>query len=201
MKSLHEILHGKLWKTFRGLPEFVLGPPPREILGPLHTRDWEHVTITLQQLSLVEKAELVQVRFTLRLRDQRSMWMQDRCKVHIDSCMASNDSCFMVTWTMFKKPPLGGRLNTKPGDHGTLNTHNNWFILFYHAWGPAWIEIHWNCIWLRAWSHMASHYTWGSVTTLLHNVGGCVGTAFGHSSFLGLTISWSWLLARVWSGP
>jgi hypothetical protein len=48
--------------------------------GPLHTRDWGPVTIILQALSLVEKPEPVQVRFTLRLRDQRSMWMQDGCK-------------------------------------------------------------------------------------------------------------------------
>ena len=33
----------------------------------------EPVAITLQALSLVEKAELVQVHFTLRLRDQHSM--------------------------------------------------------------------------------------------------------------------------------
>ena len=32
--------------------------------GPLHTRDWEPVTITLQALLLVEKAELVQVCWT-----------------------------------------------------------------------------------------------------------------------------------------
>ena len=37
--------------------------------GPLHTRDWEPVTIALQALSLVGKAEPVQVRFTLCLRD------------------------------------------------------------------------------------------------------------------------------------
>jgi hypothetical protein len=61
-------------------------------LGPLHTRDWEPVTITIQALSSVEK------RFILRLRDQRSMWMQDGCKVY----MASDGSCFMVTWTIFK---------------------------------------------------------------------------------------------------
>jgi hypothetical protein len=41
-------------------------------LGPLHTQDREPVTITLQALSLVEKAELVQVCFSLRLRDQHS---------------------------------------------------------------------------------------------------------------------------------
>ena len=34
-------------------------------LGPLHTWDWEPMTIPLQALSLVEKQEPVQVRFTL----------------------------------------------------------------------------------------------------------------------------------------
>ena len=29
----------------------------------------------------------------------------------------------------FQKPSLGGRPNTKPGDHGTPNAHNRWFIL------------------------------------------------------------------------
>ena len=43
-----------------------------------------------------------QVLFTLRLRDQRSIWMQDGCKRYMDSYMASNGSCFMVTWTIFK---------------------------------------------------------------------------------------------------
>ena len=50
-----------------------------------------------------EKAEPVQVRFILRLRDQWSEWMQDdRCKVYTDSYMASNGSCFVVTWTIYK---------------------------------------------------------------------------------------------------
>ena len=78
-----------------------------------------------------------------------------------------------------QKPPLGGRPNTNPGDHGTPNAHNRWFILFYHAWGPAWIEILWNNIWLRAWSHMTPHSTWKSVTTP-HEVGGVLEQAFGH---------------------
>ena len=99
----------------------------------------------------------------------------------------------------FQKPPLGGRPNTKPGDHGTPNAHNRWFILFYHVWGPAWIEIHWNSIWLRAQSHMTSHYTWGSVITL-HDFGGVLGWPLD-TFFWALTISWSQLLAHVWSGP
>ena len=113
------------------------------VLGPLHTRDWEPVTITFQALSLVDKMKLVQVRFTLRLRDQRTMWMQeDGCKDYMDSHSASNASCFMVTWTILKNHLLGGRPNTKPmGDHDTPNAHNRWFILFYHVWESAWIEI------------------------------------------------------------
>ena len=71
-------------------------------LGPLHTRDWEPVTIALQALSLVTKAEPVQVLFTQRSRNQRSMWMHGGCKVYVDTYMASNGSCFMVTWTLFK---------------------------------------------------------------------------------------------------
>ena len=60
------------------------------------------MTNTLQALSLVEKAVLVQVRFTLRLRDQRSMWMQDGRKIYMDSYTASNESHFMVVWIIFK---------------------------------------------------------------------------------------------------
>ena len=28
--------------------------------------------------------------------------MQDGCKVYMDFCMASNESCFMATWPIFK---------------------------------------------------------------------------------------------------
>ena len=62
------------------------------------------MTITLQALSMVEKAGPVQVHFTLvRLRDQRSMWIEDECKVHMHSYMASSRSCFKVTWLFSKK--------------------------------------------------------------------------------------------------
>ena len=88
-----------------------------------------------------------------------------------------------IEWIMFhghldysQKPLLGGKPNTKLGDHGILNTCNCWFILFYHARGPAWIDIRWNSIWLRARWHMISHYTRGSVTTL-HDFGGVLGRA------------------------
>ena len=99
----------------------------------------------------------------------------------------------------FQKPPLGGRPNTKPRDHDTLNAHNRWFILFYHVWEPVWIEsikttFGWGPghIWLHTtlehpWPHyMTSEVCWDDVWTL----------PFGLSQ-----TSQSRLLAHVWSGP
>ena len=127
----------------------------------------------------MEKAEPGQVRFTLRLRDQRSMWMQDGCQVFLHG----------IEWIMFhghldsfQKSSLWGRPNTKPGDHGTPNTYNRWFILFYHVWGPAWIEVCWNSIWLRARSCMASHLHL-RVCDHTTRFWRCVGTTLGHFSF------------------
>jgi hypothetical protein len=39
-----------------------------------------------------------------------------------------------VSWSLglLQQPPLGGKPNTKPGDHGTLNTHKHRLIYFYH---------------------------------------------------------------------
>ena len=65
------------------------GLEPR--VWPLHTQDWGAVTIALQALSLVETAEPVQVRFTLRWRDQRSKRMQDGCKVYMNSSWHQTD--------------------------------------------------------------------------------------------------------------
>ena len=107
-----------------------------------------------------------------------------------------------VSWSLglFSKPPLGGRPNTKPGNHGTPTAHTRWFILIYHAWRPAWIEIHWNSIQLRTQSHMTSHYTWRPVTTLHDDFRGVLGRPLD-TFFWALTIPWSRLLVRVWSGP
>jgi hypothetical protein len=142
-------------------------------LGLLHTWGWEPVTITLQALSLVGKAELVQVRFTLSLRDQRSMWMQDGCKVYIDSYMASNGLCFMVNWTIFKNHMLevGWKHKTRRPWH--FDAHNWWFILFYHVWGPYMnrmpLKLHLVDFTLHL--KVRDHTTW---------FWRCVGTAFRH---------------------
>jgi len=97
------------------------------------------------------------------------------------------------------KPSLGGRPNTKPWVYGTPNAHNCWFILFYHVWGPTWIEFIEFTFGLGPWLHMASHYTWGPETTLRD----CESVLrWPLDTFWGaLTISWSRLLACVWSGP
>ena len=169
-------------------------------LGPLHTRDWEPVTITLEALSLVEKAEPVRVRyFTLRLRDQRSMWMQGGCEVYVDSYMASNGSWFMVTWTIFTNHLLEVGLTRNQEVIALWPFTTVDLFYFDHLWRPVWIGIDWNSIWLRARSHVISRYTWRFVTKV-HDVGGVLGRPL--DTFFGaLTISWSQLLARVWSDP
>ena len=165
---------------------------------PLHTRDWEPMTITLQALTLVEMAELVQVCFTLRLRDQRNRWMQDGRKVYMDSYMAWNGSCFMVTWTFSKNHLLEVSL-TQNRETMTLRTLTTGGLFNFIIREPKWIKIHWNSIWLRAWSHTTSYYTWGSVTTP-HDFGGVLGRPLD-TFFWALTIPWSRLLAHVWSDP
>ena len=157
--------------------------------------------MSLQALSLVEEGGPVKVRcFTLCWRDQRNMWMQDGCKSLHGFLHGIEWIMFHSHWDYFQKSPLGGRSNTKPsGDHGTMNVHNCWFILFHHLWRPVWLEIHWNSVWLRVRSHMTSHNTWEPKTTL-HDFGGLLGWHLD-TFFWALTISGSRLLARVWSGP
>jgi hypothetical protein len=60
----------------------------------------------------------------------------------------------------------------------TLTTIDLFYVIMCEV--PAWIEIHQNSIWFRARSHMTSHYTWGSVTTL-HDFGVCWDGLWTHS--------------------
>ena len=127
------------------------------------------------------------------------MWMQDGCKVHKDSYMASNGSCFIVTWIIFKNHLLEiGPTHNRETMAPRMLTIFNWFYI-YHVWGAACIEIHRNSIWLRAQSHMVSDCNWRSVKTL-HGFGGVFWRPLD-TFFWALTISWSRLLARVWTGP
>ena len=64
------------------------------------------------------------------------------CKMDVKStCIPTWHWMDHVYLDYFSKLPLGGRLNTGSGDHDTPNTHNCWFIPFYHVWGPAWIYL------------------------------------------------------------
>ena len=164
---------------------------------PLHTRDWQPVTISLQAPSLVETAESVQVCFRLRLRDQRSMWMQGGCRVYMDSYMASNGSCFMVTWTIFKNHLLEVGL-TQNQETMTLQTLTTidllYFIMHEDPHEYKFIEIAFgrglSYIWLHTtlegpWPHyMILEVSWDSLWTV----------SFGLSQFHG---HGSWLVCKV----
>jgi hypothetical protein len=86
----------------------------------LHTRDRKPATITLRALSLVEKAELVQVLLHTMLEgptdyaNARWMWSLHGFPHSIQWIM------FHGHLDYFQKPPLGDRRNTKPEDSGTV---------------------------------------------------------------------------------
>ena len=119
--------------------------------GPLHTRYGEPITTALQTLSSVAKAELVQIRFTLRSRDQHSKGMQDGCKVYMESYMASNGSRFIITWTIIFKNHLlevGLTQNPETTAFRTFITVDSFYFIMVR--GPTHVEIHWNSISPRA---------------------------------------------------
>ena len=149
----------------------------------------------------MEKAELVQVHFTLGSRDQHSKWMQDGCKVYMDSYMASNISCCMVMWTISIKPPLGGRPNTKNRETTTLwmlttvdlfystmheDPHKQKFIEIAFGWGPGHIRLHTTLEDL--WPHyMSFEVGWDGLWTLSFGLS----PLHGHGSWLMCEVSLS----------
>ena len=97
-------------------------------------------------------------------------------KVYMNSYMASNGSCFMTTWIIFKKPSPGVRPNTKLGDRDTPKPRNRWFVLFDDVWGPRVSGPVTYDFTLHLRAHDCTTWFWK-----------CVGTAFGHF-FWALTI-------------
>ena len=95
-----------------------------------------------------------------------------------------------------QKPPIGGKPNTKPGDHGTPKSHDCWFVILYHVWGPRKHKFIKIAFGFRPGQHMTSHYTCGPVTTL-HEFGGVLGrpleSSFGLSQ---LHNHGSWLMCE-----
>ena len=64
--------------------------------------------------------------------------MQDGRKVHTDSYMASNESRFTVTWTIFKDhlaEEVGPTQNRETMALRTLPTIDLFYL--HHAWGPV----------------------------------------------------------------
>jgi hypothetical protein len=51
--------------------------------------------------------------------------MQDGCNVYMDSYMTSKGIMFHGQLDYSQRPPLGGRPNTKSGDHGTPDARNH----------------------------------------------------------------------------
>jgi hypothetical protein len=76
----------------------------------------------------------------------------------MDSYITSNGSCFMVTWTIFKNHLLAQVGLTQNWETMTLQMLTNIELFYFIIYKDLhWIEIHWNCIWLRDQSHMTSH--------------------------------------------
>ena len=120
--------------------------------GPLHTRDWEPVT---NHSSTCVGGNGGAGPSSLHTPLEGPTEYISECKMdvkhsYMDYYMASNTSCFMVTWTIFKNRLLEiGLLPQNWGGHDIPNAHNCWYILFCHVWGLAWIDIHWDSIWLK----------------------------------------------------
>jgi hypothetical protein len=115
--------------------------------------------------------------------------------------MASSGSCFMATWIIFKNHLLEVDLTQNQETTALRTLITSDLLYFFMCKDPHEHKYHWNTIWLRARSHTASHYTRGTMTTLLH---GFEGVRFWRpldTFFWALTISWSQLMAHVWRGP
>jgi hypothetical protein len=166
-------------------------------LGPLHTRDWQPVINTLQPLSLVEKAEPVQVRFTLCLRDHNRMWMQDESQVYMDSYMASSGSCFMVTWIIFKNHLLevGWTQNWEIMTLWMLTTVDLfYFIMCEDPYGYKFIEMAFDWGLGHIWLHTTLEGPWPHYMVREVILEGLWTLSFGLSQFHG---HGSWLRCEV----
>ena len=104
------------------------------------------MTITLQALSSVEKAEPVKSSLHTTLEGPMA-WVNARWMWSLHIFLHD------LKWIMFhgqtvtfQKPPLGSRPRTKLGVRDTLKSCNCWFIMSEE---PAWIEIRWNSMRLR----------------------------------------------------
>ena len=115
----------------------------------------------------------------------------------VSECKMDVKSTWIDTWhqmddghlNYFQNPSLGGRLNT------SSKTCALWTLIIVnlvHCMKGKSLKYHL----VEAWSHMTSHYTWESLTTLCD-----FGSALRQPLYIffwALTISWSRLLACMW---
>jgi hypothetical protein len=123
--------------------------------------------------------------------------MQDGCTLYMDPCMASNGSCFMVTWTIFKTHLLELGL-TQNWETMALRMFTTvdlfYFIMCEDSHEYKFIEIAFGCgpghIWLhttledRLPHYMILEVSWDNLSRL----------SFGLSQFHG---HGSWLVCEV----
>ena len=155
-------------------------------LGPLHTREWEPVTITPQTLSLVEKAELVQVRFTLRLMDQHSMWRMQKCVYTLHGFLHG------IEWIMFHGHlhQFQKRQNQETMALQTLTIVDVFYSIMCEspcAWTFIGIAFVWGCG--HIWLHTTPEDLWPYYMILEVSCDGLWTFSFGLSQFHG-HISW-----------
>ena len=110
-----------------------------------------------------------QFALTLRLRDQWSKGMQDGCEVYMDSYMASNGPCFMVTWTIFKNQLLEVGLRCSWEIMALQNLIIIDLLCCIICEDPTWIDFHWNSYSPRAnyiWLHTTLESSWSQYMIL-----------------------------------
>ena len=150
------------------------------------------MTIALQALSLVEKVEPVQVRFRLRLRDHRSKWMRDGCKVDVDLYVASSRPCFMVTWTSLNNHLLDVGL-TQNWEITALRILKivglKWFIMCEdHAWIRKSIDISSSWGHGHGWLHTTLEGPWVHYASLKVSRDGLLTLVLGSHNFMVTTL-------------
>ena len=82
--------------------------------------------------------------------------MQDACKVYMNSYMASNETRFMVTWTIFKTHLSEMGLTQNRETMALQNVDLFYFITCEDPHEQTFIEVAFG---KRPRSHMTSHYT------------------------------------------
>ena len=114
----------------------------------------------------------------------------------MDFKMVTIGTCFMVTWVIFKKPPLGGRPNTKLE---TMALQHLTLLCSNHVWGP---RMNRNSLKYQLIKDLVTYDFTLHLRACDHTpwFWKCLETTFGHF-FWALIVSWSRVLTRVWSGP